>query len=113
MQARQPRHLSASMRTGKPCLTYLSSAQGRRETITEGASLASSSRSTRVISAMSLGSTTRMFSAGTPAPSQSFSMCIFGAGTFLSVMPVVGFCWWPVMPVMALSSTIIVVTPRL
>ena len=54
-----------------------------------------------------------MFSAGTPAPSQSFSMWIFGAGTFLSVMPVVGFCWWPVMPVMALSSTIIVVTPRL
>ena len=59
MQDLQPTHFSGFASMGPGCLTYLSSAHGRREIMTDGSSAASSSLTALSQAARSYGSTTR------------------------------------------------------
>ena len=106
MQALQPTHLSAFTENAGWRLTVFKSAHGRRLMITDGASAASSSLMTASHSARLYGSTTRTRS--NPMARQRASRSILPAGSPLMLYPVVGFCWWPVMPVIELSRMITV-----
>ena len=74
--------------------------------ITEGSSAASSSFRTLSISLRWLGFTTR--TRRKPTARHRASKSTFPAGSPRRFFPVVGFCWWPVMPVMELSRIMMV-----
>ena len=90
MQALQLLHLSGSMWKAGLCFTHFKRAQGRRTTMTEGSSAASSSLMAASVAFRSWGSTTR--TRFTPQASAIFSAESWAVGCSLSVMPVRGFC---------------------
>ena len=78
---------------------------------TEGPSFSHSSRRTCSKSFMSKGSTTR--TEGTPMAWQSLTTSSCGAISPRTFWPVVGLGWWPVMPVVELSTMMTVELPWL
>ena len=98
MQACPPRR----GRAGAVLARYLSSAQGRRVMMTDGSSAASSSVTTCSAGLQVVG-VDHPHPPDAHGPAQGSPGRSSPPGSPLRFLPVVGFCWWPVMPVMELS----------